>query len=73
MWVYVLAVGGGPIAVLATVLAWRDHRTRRSGGQIDYLTPNALDARRGGPGQPPAKGYPVFGSGGGEVLPPTDP
>ena len=72
MWIYVLGICGGPIVVLAGLLAWRDHGTRRRGGKTGYLTSNALDAHRGGPDQPVVRGYQVFGTGG-EVLPPFDP
>lgn len=53
---YVLAVFGGVIVVLVGLLAWRDRRTRRGGGQINYPTSKALDARRRGPDQPGGQG-----------------
>lgn len=73
MWMWVLILGGGPIAALAGLLAWRDHRARRRGGRISYLTSKQLDAQRGGPDQRVAQDNIPFGSGGGEVLPPVDP
>jgi hypothetical protein len=73
LWIELLAIMGGPIAVIAAILAWRDRGLRRRGGHINYPTPNALDARRGGAGQPVTRGYPVVGTGVAEVFPPSDP
>jgi hypothetical protein len=67
MWMWVLILGGGPIAALAGLLAWRDHQARRRGGRISYLTSKQFDAQRVAPDNIP------FGIGGGEVLPPVDP
>jgi hypothetical protein len=41
----IFALLGGIILVLATVLAWRDHRARRQGAQISYEHGRVLQGR----------------------------
>jgi len=61
---------GGPIVVLAVVLAVRDLVTRRRGGSVDYLSSRNLDAQQARSGQIMQD---KSGFSGGEIMPPTDP